>query len=468
MSTPANKTLQYSPDQGRTWMGPFSREEIENLRQAGIIEAGYPIRDTAPRAAAPQPGPQADSNHEEAKVHYLDVGGTQRGPFSMEELKMLVQRNTATPETQYWTQGMADWQPLRQALPELFDPQAGCTLGKLEGFSVSAFFAETFKRHKDHEVEELFCCGTAKTTPPLAEVKTGWPSPWIFARMLVLCLALYFGFDWACTEYQNPRLVPGLMFVGNFGIPLCVVVLFFELNVRREVPFTKVATAMVLGGLISLILTHILGRTLPLGDSSYWAGPIEETAKLFTVVLIASTLRNGRILTGMLLGCAVGAGFAAFESAGYTFELLAALIAKSSIIAFLQGCNEHALAQRVAAAVPESDPDSIMQMRALITPFGHVVWSAITAGAFWFVQKVKVDFHQRTPVDHSIDFSILKDMRFLRIALIPVGLHMFWNCELLNSFGIWKYIALGLVAWVVALRLIQTGLMQVKADQKKP
>lgn len=124
-------------------MGPFSREEIENLRQAGIIEAGDPIRDTAPRAAAPQPGPQADSNHEEAKVHYLDVGGTQRGPFSMEELKMLVQRNTATPETQYWTQGMADWQPLRQALPELFDPQAGCTLGKLEGFSVSAFFAET-------------------------------------------------------------------------------------------------------------------------------------------------------------------------------------------------------------------------------------------------------------------------------------------------------------------------------------
>lgn len=486
MSQKSNKTIQYSPDGGNTWMGPFSRAEIEQLKQAGIIEPSYIIRDQAAPAASPgvpaaeaveeiggetTPPPMGNSTpppaDDSGKTYYINLAGAQKGPFTLNELRQLVNTHTLTPATMCWSQGMPGWQMAKDVLPELFTAGQEEKLGKLEGFSLGSFFADVFKRHNPQEMVDLFCCGSSKTTPPLSEVKTGWPSPWIFARMLALCLVLYFGFNWALGEYANQNLIPGLIFVGNFGIPLCVVVLFFELNVRRDVPFTKVVIAMVLGGLISLIVSLFLYRNIRLGEEAYWAGPIEETGKLLTVILIASTLHNGRILTGMLLGCAVGAGFAAFESAGYTFGHLSNLIMKNSIVGFLQGCNQHELARRVTEIVPNSNPDFVMQMRALLTPFGHVVWTAITAGAFWFVQKLKIEAMQRPEQDRSIDFSILWDMRFLRIALIPVGLHMLWNSNLLPDFGFWKHIAIGVVGWIVALRLVQAGLKQVKKDQLK-
>src|SRR5712692_7722801 len=46
---------------------------------------------------------------------------------------------------------------------------------KLEGFSLGEFFSEVFKARQPGEIDEYFAMGTAKTTPPLQEVKTGWP-----------------------------------------------------------------------------------------------------------------------------------------------------------------------------------------------------------------------------------------------------------------------------------------------------
>lgn len=490
MSSNNGKTFQYSPDDGITWMGPFSKDEIEQLKAAGIIEPSYLIQDTACKVvpaveAAPSPiaeevggdaqggSPPPIQQAGEAAVfggkreYYFNLAGSQRGPFSLDEARQLVANHTVTLATMCWKQGMDNWKMAKDALPEIFSTGRGETLESLEGFSLARFFADVFKRHEPKETVDLFCCGSETTTPPLESVQTGWPSPWIFARMLVVCLLLFFGFNWACNTYHNATLIPGLIFVGNFGVPFCVVILFFELNVRRDVPFLKVANAMVAGGLFSLIITHILSSLAKFGPEAYWAGPIEEPAKLLAILFLASAFRNGRVLTGLALGCAVGAGFAAFESAGYTYNQLVPLIATASISDFLQACNEPALAREVAAACEKYDPDQIMVMRALLTPFGHVVWTAITAGAFWFVQNMKVKAHQRAAEDRSIDFSILLDFRFLRIALIPVGLHMLWNSNLLVDMGYWKYIAIGIVGWIVALRLVQAGLKQVRAEQMK-
>lgn len=487
MNASNTKTLRYSPDNGSTWMGPFSREEIDQLKAAGIIEPSYLIQDSSrqvPQAAAEAPPPIAEEVGGGAMnscpppvektqaapaakgAYYVNLSGTQRGPFTAAELLQMTNNRTISDATLCWTQGMPEWQPAGTVLPELFSTGGGELLESLQGFSLGRFFAEVFKRHEPNETVNLFCSGSETTTPPLEGVQTNWPSPWIFARLLAVCLLLYFSFNWAASTYENPKLVPGLIFVGNFGIPFCVAILFYELNVRRDVPFIKVANAMIAGGLISLVIALFLFDNVKPSEM-YWAGPIEEPAKLLATLIIASKLRNGKILTGLLLGCAVGAGFAAFESAGYTFVHLVPIIQKSAVIDFLQAIHEPGLAQRVAELMPDTDPDQVMQLRALLTPFGHVVWTAITAGAYWFVQNLKIQAKQRVQEDRSIDFSILLDFRFLRIAIIPVGLHMLWNSHLLADMGDWKHVSIGIVGWIIALRLVQAGLKQVRMEQIK-
>ena len=402
---------------------------------------------------------------EPATYYLLLPNGEQEGPYSLRELNEMLQQDLISAESQ--VRSSSGGSPLH--LDELLHDGQTDTLDEitgldgLRGFSLSHFFAEVFRRHCREEVLEVFCCGTPATTPPLQAVSSTWPAPWIFARTLLTCIALYFGFDWACNTFQVPTLVPGLMFVGNFAIPFCVAIFFFELNVRREVPFLDLMRAMMCGGFISILFALILMELSP--DVLPWvAGPVEEPAKLLAVILIAGSRRNGRILTGLLLGAGVGAGFAAFESSGYTFAELVRYIT-SSTAAEVVGSINPIQGQAIAQSASTINPDAVMQVRALITPFGHIVWTAITAGAYWLVLKHRIAEGLRDYNSNSIDWAVFSDIRFLRIALIPVLLHLVWNTNWLESFGLLRFLLLGLIAWAIALRLVQAGLQQIREEK---
>ena len=401
----------------------------------------------------------------EPRYYLILTDGEQEGPYSIRELREMLQRDLISAESQVRSTECGCPLILDELLHETqtntIDEITG--LNGLRGFSLWHFFADVFRRHDRDEILEVFCCGTRATTPPLHAVSSAWPTPWIFARMLLACLLLYFGFDWASSTFQNANLVPGLMFVGNFAIPFCVMVFFFELNVRRDVPFFDVMRSMMYGGLIALIFALILVEFSP--DVMRWvAGPIEEPAKLLAVILIAGSRRNGRILTGLLLGAGVGAGFAAFESSGYTFTELVRLITSNTAAEIVTTINP-AQAQVIAANASTINPDAVMQVRALITPFGHIVWTAITAGAYWLVLRQRIMEGLRDYNSTGIDWSILTDIRFLRIAIIPVLLHLVWNTGWLAGFGLLRFLVLGVIAWAVALRLVQAGLQQIR-DEK--
>lgn len=401
----------------------------------------------------------------EPRYYLILTDGEQEGPYSIRELREMLQRDLISAESQVRSTECGCPLILDELLHETqtntIDEITG--LNGLRGFSLWHFFADVFRRHDRDEILEVFCCGTHATTPPLHAVSSAWPTPWIFARMLLACLLLYFGFDWASSTFQNANLVPGLMFVGNFAIPFCVMVFFFELNVRRDVPFFDVMRAMMYGGLIALIFALILVEFSP--DVLRWvAGPIEEPAKLLAVILIAGSRRNGRILTGLLLGAGVGAGFAAFESSGYTFTELVRLITSNTAAEIVTTINP-AQAQVIAANASTIDPDGVMQVRALITPFGHIVWTAITAGAYWLVLRQRIMEGRRDYNSTGIDWSILTDIRFLRIAIIPVLLHLVWNTGWLAGFGLLRFLVLGVIAWAVALRLVQAGLQQIREEK---
>lgn len=407
----------------------------------------------------------ACSTDTEAEYYLLLPNGEQEGPYSLKELREMLQRELISADAEVRSRHCGCTLHLDELLHEAqtntIDEITG--LNGLRGFSPWHFFADVFRRHSRDEILEVFCCGTPVTTPPLHAVSSAWPTPWIFARMLLACLLLYFGFDWASTAFRNANLVPGLMFVGNFAIPFCVTVFFFELNVRRDVSFYEVVRAMIYGGLIALIFALILVEFSPL-VLTWVAGPIEEPAKLLAVILIAGSRRNGRILTGLLLGAGVGAGFAAFESAGYTFTELVRLITSSTAAEVVSTINPMQ-GQAIAQSAMAIDPDAVMRIRALITPFGHIVWTSITAGAYWLVLRQRITQGLRDYNSTRIDWSILTDIRFLRIALIPVVLHLVWNTDWLASFGLLRFLVLGIIAWAVALRLVQAGLQQIREEK---
>ena len=397
--------------------------------------------------------------------HILLPNGEQDGPYTLQELQEMHRSGLITADTEIRSSKCGC--PLR--VDELLHPSEKGTLDDitglngLGGFSLWHFFADVFRHHSREEVLDIFCCGTPGTTPPLHAVSSAWPTPWIFARMLLACILLYFGFNWACNTFQNPNLVPGLMFVGNFAIPFCVAVFFYELNVRREVPFLEVMRAMFYGGLMSLIFA--LGLVAVSPHLLAWiAGPIEEPAKLVAAILIAGSRRNGRILTGLLLGAGVGAGFAAFESSGYTFAELAHFISSSTAAQLITSINPaqgYAMAQNASLI----NPDAVMQVRALITPFGHIVWTAISAGAYWLALKHRIAEGRRPCNATGIDWAAFADVRFLRIAIVPVVLHLVWNTTWLEEFGLLRFLILGVIAWAVALRLVHAGLQQIREEK---
>jgi len=276
--------------------------------------------------------------------YYYSSNDKSLGPFSLETLKQMAAAGIISDETLVIQEGKSDWvsycqlkilpdetsemqaqsYSAKKALTTLADKLSDASgLEKLEGFSIQNLFSAVFKKHSPEEVEEHFISGTAKTTPNLSDVLAVWPTPWAFVRLLFISLILFAGFYFATLQFENYRLIPGFLFVGCFGIPFSVLVFFMEINILHNISFYRVSMMMLLGGLLSLIISLFLFRVSDnLGDfGAMISGPIEETGKLLAVVYISKKWSNKNwILNGLLLGAAVGTGFEAFEDAGYCFR----------------------------------------------------------------------------------------------------------------------------------------------------
>lgn len=406
-----------------------------------IIPKKVPSQGSPPSGMPPLPDVKPIASY------HVNTPSGQKGPFTYDDLKSMLQKGDLSGDILVWEEGTSNWVKLRdvvsQRLSGTFVKGMADSVAewggteKISNFNAKHFFGDIFKKHTEAEVIDFFCTGGPNTTPSLNQITATWPSPWIFTRILLLSVLLYFGFNWMALEFLgHPSSIMGLMFAGNFAIPFSFLILFAEFNIRRDMPWFAIMKMLIGGGLISLVFALILFRHSNT-EGAYWAGPIEEPAKLFATIFMARKFYlNGRILTGLLCGAAVGAGFAIFESAGYVF---------GSLVTLMSGRY--------------SDPDFIMILRALLSPFGHIVWTAITAGALWRVMGQEC---------FSID-KLLQG-RFLRIAIVPVILHMFWNSSLMQSSGSMYYLKIGIcgvAGWLLVLLLVNEGLGQVRNEQRK-
>ena len=301
---------------------------------------------------------------------------------------------------------------------------------KIQDFDAREMFSEVFRSRSDEHVEEHFTVGTPSTTPPLSAVNTTWPKPWVFFKTFTFSVLVYVCFVFAVEEFHNPKLLPGLIMTGTFLIPVSLLIFFFEMNVLRNVSLYQVVKLVMLGGIMSLILSLFLFQWTDLGTwlGAMSAGIVEEVGKAAALLLVVNKTKYRWTLNGLLFGAAVGTGFSAFESAGY---------------ALLTGLSygQEAMLQ-------------VITLRGLLSMLGlHVVWTSMVGAALW-----------RARGDQAFNVDTLKDPKFVRIFMLAMSLHMAWNAPFNLPFFS-KYIILGFVAWVVNLALIQAGLREVRLAQ---
>ena len=190
----------------------------------------------------------------------------------------------------------------------------------------------------------------------------------------------------------------------------------------------------ILGGGLSLILA-ILFFSLDFNTDittffgALMVGLIEEVAKTAIVAFfLFKSKKSNYILNGLLVGAAVGAGFAAFETAGYILRY---------------GLNGGL-----------STMLDVIKLRGFLAPGGHVAWAAIEGAALMYVKGFD-----------KLDKKHLNDKRFLLICLIPVVLHGIWDMPINLPYYLLQ-ITLTVLAWLVIIYFINLGLKQVD-DAKK-
>ena len=283
------------------------------------------------------------------------------------------------------------------------------------------FFSEVFKRHTEDDAEQVVIVGAIGTIPDPATLTSECPRPWLYTRVLaffLLTTALLF----VANVLTNFGQFSNVLVIGAFAAPFTVLVVIFEFNVFRNISFYTVLKALFIGGAISLIATAVLPSFLFLNISSvtdaFIAGVGEEVAKLLVVFWI---LKRNRaypyILNGLLIGAAVGAGFAIFETAGYGMTSL----------------------MRVA-------------LRNLLAPGGHVVWAAISGAGLLLAAR-------REP----LSATMFRRRQFVGAFLVSVVLHVLWDVPFFE-WG-WCYIGwlltLTLAAWFVVAWFLRRGLAEV-------
>jgi RsiW-degrading membrane proteinase PrsW (M82 family) len=195
---------------------------------------------------------------------------------------------------------------------------------------------------------------------------TRWYRPGL--AVLIIGVALWCVATTITAVTQDVILVPTVILTGSFVIPLTVVVFIFQREVAQvgSAPPMAVLVAGFLGsGTLGVLLAALLETYLmPSRSGTYIVvALVEEACKGLIIVLLARRVRSATTRDGMVLGAVVGAGFAAFESAGYAFD------------AYLRSGTKHPLGSLVQSEID----------RGLASPFGHIVWSSLLGGALFAV-----------------------------------------------------------------------------------
>lgn len=305
--------------------------------------------------------------------------------------------------------------------------------GKAE-IHIVELFSGVFKKHSRDERDDLFACGSRKTTPKEADMIADWPKPWLYSRILIMFAIVFAGLYFMVTHFENILAVPGTIFIGALMAPFTVLIFFWEMNVPRNISIYEVVSIFFVGGVASLVLTLFLYGVLKIEELDY-AGAIlvgiaEELGKILVIAFFVKQKNTKYKLNGLLLGACVGAGFAVFETAGYIFRTLL-------------------ISQDLGAMM------YTLTLRGVLALGGHVVWAAIS-GFGLIVAKG----------EEPLKFKHLLDTRFIKFLALVVALHAIWDMPINSPYCAVQWGLTG-IAIIVVLILLNSGLKQVSSIAKR-
>ncbi|GHI00960.1 PrsW family glutamic-type intramembrane protease [Neobacillus kokaensis] len=284
-------------------------------------------------------------------------------------------------------------------------------------------FSRVFRKHSELEADRLFIVGTAITTPKIEEVKETWPKPWLFARVFLIALIAFIGMYIGVSVFRNINFLPGLIIIGAFAVPFTTLIFFWEMNAPQNIAFYRIIYMVLIGGILSMLVALVFFNLLRHIINPITIGMVEELAKVITVIWIVRDRKYKYILNGLLVGAAVGAGFAAFETAGYA---LRSLLTGDVLNLY-----------------------STILWRSILAPGGHVAWAALTGAAFCKVQG-----------DNNFELSLLRKPAFFLVFILVVAMHALWDTPLkgMSPFG---HIILMASSWIIVFLMLRIGLKEI-------
>ncbi|HZU69941.1 MAG TPA: PrsW family glutamic-type intramembrane protease [Ktedonobacteraceae bacterium] len=221
---------------------------------------------------------------------------------------------------------------------------------------------------------------------------------WRWLRTLVIGVFLFIVASVILLWSGDPNLFPTVILIGNFLVPVVFVAFLYDHQHISSLSIDTIAASFGIGGVLGILgATVIESLVVPAPanptqglsfEGALLVGLIEEGCKILAVIFLARKIPHTSQMDGLLLGGAVGMGFAALESTGYAFTAL--LISQGHISASI----------------------SSTVLRGLLAPFGHGVWTGILGATV---------FHESGPRHFHITWRVILAYLFVSI------LHALWD-----------------------------------------
>ncbi|MEU1518566.1 PrsW family intramembrane metalloprotease [Streptomyces sp. NPDC005811] len=187
---------------------------------------------------------------------------------------------------------------------------------------------------------------------------------------------------WALTALvtyatASTALLPTLILLGSFLVPVSFVLWAYERH-GRDLGVGPILGCFLTGGTLGVLGASVMESHLL--HPSLWmyvgVGLVEEAAKLGALMFVLRRQTRLRGLrAGVVLGAAVGFGFAAPESAGYAFDAAVSTV----------GIDLGALLETEI-------------LRGVLAPFGHGLWTAVAGGVLLEYRRPNGRFPFAAPV----------------------------------------------------------------------
>lgn len=186
---------------------------------------------------------------------------------------------------------------------------------------------------------------------------------WAWLPVLGVGIGLFITVRQVLVITGNPILVPSLLVLGVLVIPVSFVVYVDGRNPAYDVPLSVLLSCALLGGVLGAGAASVLefDTVRRLGElPAPFIGVIEEAAKLVVPIAILIFTRYRTTADGLLVGIAVGLGFAVLDTLSYGFVTL------------------------LTTGGDLTDVGGMVLLRAALGPAAHAAWTGLAATALWW------------------------------------------------------------------------------------